>query len=83
MVYLCLSWCVMCVFSPLQRLCEVVCGPDVVETLSLLCSGARVHTGVASVASPLARAERMGQALQTELLRHNEYTGTHTHTHTH
>ncbi|XP_067085348.1 arf-GAP with Rho-GAP domain, ANK repeat and PH domain-containing protein 1 isoform X2 [Osmerus mordax] len=57
-----------------ERLCEVVCGPDVVETLSLLCSGARVHTGSASVASPLARAERAGQALQTELLRHNEYT---------
>ncbi|XP_046899000.1 arf-GAP with Rho-GAP domain, ANK repeat and PH domain-containing protein 1 isoform X2 [Hypomesus transpacificus] len=57
-----------------KRLCEVVCGPNVVETLSLLCSGARVHTGAASVASPLARAERAGQALQTELLRHNEYT---------
>ncbi|XP_015207288.2 arf-GAP with Rho-GAP domain, ANK repeat and PH domain-containing protein 1 isoform X2 [Lepisosteus oculatus] len=59
-----------------KRLCEVVTGPDVSETLSLLCSGARVmcQTGDPQCPSPISLAERAGQALQTELLRHNEYT---------
>ncbi|KAJ8347893.1 hypothetical protein SKAU_G00264820 [Synaphobranchus kaupii] len=59
-----------------QRLCEVVCGPDVPEAMSLLCSGARVlcHSGDPLFPSPISLAERSGQAMQTELLRHNEYT---------
>ncbi|XP_062392799.1 arf-GAP with Rho-GAP domain, ANK repeat and PH domain-containing protein 1 [Sardina pilchardus] len=54
-----------------QRLCEVVCGPDVSETLSLICSGARVLCK--TVDGPIALAEQAGQALQVELLRHNEF----------
>ncbi|XP_066501445.1 arf-GAP with Rho-GAP domain, ANK repeat and PH domain-containing protein 1 isoform X2 [Hoplias malabaricus] len=50
-----------------KRLCEVVRGADIEETLSLLCSGAKDL-------SALSLAEGSGQALQTELLRHNEYT---------
>ncbi|KAJ8276405.1 hypothetical protein COCON_G00081570 [Conger conger] len=59
-----------------QRLCEVVSGPDIPETMSLLCSGARVlcHSGDPQYPSPISLAERAGQAMQTELLRHNEYT---------
>ncbi|KAF4077234.1 hypothetical protein AMELA_G00205640 [Ameiurus melas] len=57
-----------------QRLCEVVCGPDVEETLSLLCSGAKVLGGDSS--SAITLAEKAGQALQTELLRHNEFVET-------
>ncbi|XP_024253472.2 arf-GAP with Rho-GAP domain, ANK repeat and PH domain-containing protein 1 [Oncorhynchus tshawytscha] len=59
-----------------QRLCEVVCGPNVPETMSLLCSGARVlcHSGDSQCPTPISLAERAGQAMQTELLRHNEYT---------
>ncbi|XP_048839449.1 arf-GAP with Rho-GAP domain, ANK repeat and PH domain-containing protein 1 isoform X2 [Brienomyrus brachyistius] len=59
-----------------QRLCEVVRGPDVAETLSLLASGARVQcqSGDPDSPSPIALAENAKQALQTELLRHNEYT---------
>ncbi|XP_012687952.2 arf-GAP with Rho-GAP domain, ANK repeat and PH domain-containing protein 1 isoform X2 [Clupea harengus] len=55
-----------------ERLCQVVCGPDVTETLSLICSGARVlcRTGCDG---PVALAEQAGQALQVELLRHNEF----------
>ncbi|XP_036443855.1 arf-GAP with Rho-GAP domain, ANK repeat and PH domain-containing protein 1 isoform X1 [Colossoma macropomum] len=56
-----------------QRLCEVVRGVDVEETLSLLCSGAKVQVGPQSL-SAISLAENAGQALQTELLRHNEYT---------
>lgn len=61
-----------------QRLCEVVRGPDVPETLSLLASGARVQCQSCdpSFPSPISLAENAGQALQTELLRHNEFTGT-------
>lgn len=61
----------------LQRLCEIVCGPNVPETMSLLCSGARVlcHSGDPHCSSPISLAERAGQAMQTEFLRHNEYTG--------
>ncbi|XP_055797306.1 arf-GAP with Rho-GAP domain, ANK repeat and PH domain-containing protein 1-like [Salvelinus fontinalis] len=59
-----------------KRLCEIVCGPNVPETMSLLCSGARVlcHSGDPQCSSPISLAERAGQAMQTELLRHNEYT---------
>ncbi|CAB1333182.1 unnamed protein product [Coregonus sp. 'balchen'] len=59
-----------------KRLCEVVCGPNVPETMSLLCSGARVLclSGDPQCPSPISLAERAGQAMQTELLRHNEYT---------
>ncbi|XP_036381650.1 arf-GAP with Rho-GAP domain, ANK repeat and PH domain-containing protein 1 [Megalops cyprinoides] len=59
-----------------QRLCEVVVGPDIPETMSLLCSGARVlcHSGDPQFPSPISLAEHAGQAMQTELLRHNEYT---------
>ncbi|XP_029526027.2 arf-GAP with Rho-GAP domain, ANK repeat and PH domain-containing protein 1-like [Oncorhynchus nerka] len=59
-----------------KRLCEIVCGPNVPETMSLLCSGARVlcHSGDPHCSSPISLAERAGQAMQTELLRHNEYT---------
>ncbi|KAI1903107.1 hypothetical protein AGOR_G00023800 [Albula goreensis] len=56
-----------------QRLCEVVIGPDVPETMSLLCSGARI-CGDPQCPSPISLAEQAGQAMQTELLRHNEYT---------
>ncbi|KAI4882270.1 hypothetical protein NFI96_027223 [Prochilodus magdalenae] len=56
-----------------QRLCEVVCSVDVEETLLLLCSGAKVMTDPKSP-SAISLAENAGQALQTELLRHNEYT---------
>ncbi|KAK7144023.1 hypothetical protein R3I93_015010 [Phoxinus phoxinus] len=58
-----------------QRLREVVCGPDVEETLSLLCSGARVLFSATDPAVPsaISVAEASGQALQTELLRHNEF----------
>lgn len=55
-----------------QRLREVVCGADVEETLSLLCSGARVCF---ELHSTISEAESAGQALQTELLRHNEFVG--------
>ncbi|KAG9266167.1 arf-GAP with Rho-GAP domain, ANK repeat and PH domain-containing protein 1-like isoform X1 [Astyanax mexicanus] len=55
-----------------QRLCEVVCGVDVEETLCLLCSGAKVLTDPQSP-SAISIAENAGQALQTELLRHNEF----------
>ncbi|XP_041749167.1 arf-GAP with Rho-GAP domain, ANK repeat and PH domain-containing protein 1-like [Coregonus clupeaformis] len=59
-----------------KRLCEIVCGPNVPETMSLLCSGARVlcHSGDPQCPSPISLAEQAGQAMQTELLRHNEYT---------
>ncbi|XP_027024652.2 arf-GAP with Rho-GAP domain, ANK repeat and PH domain-containing protein 1 isoform X1 [Tachysurus fulvidraco] len=57
-----------------QRLREVVCGADVEETLSLLCSGAKVLGGGGP--SAITVAENAGQALQTELLRHNEFVET-------
>ncbi|XP_051733518.1 arf-GAP with Rho-GAP domain, ANK repeat and PH domain-containing protein 1 isoform X3 [Ctenopharyngodon idella] len=58
-----------------QRLREVVCGPNVEETLSLLCSGAKVSfsTTDPELHSAISVAESYGQALQTELLRHNEF----------
>ncbi|KTG46149.1 hypothetical protein cypCar_00011800 [Cyprinus carpio] len=58
-----------------QRLREVVCGPNVEETLSLLCSGARVSCSASNpeLQSAISVAESAEQALQTELLRHNEF----------
>ncbi|XP_072517548.1 arf-GAP with Rho-GAP domain, ANK repeat and PH domain-containing protein 1 isoform X2 [Salminus brasiliensis] len=56
-----------------KRLCAVVCGVDVEETLCLLCSGAKVITDPHGP-SAISLAEAAGQALQTELLRHNEFT---------
>ncbi|XP_059207922.1 arf-GAP with Rho-GAP domain, ANK repeat and PH domain-containing protein 1 [Centropristis striata] len=57
-----------------QRLCQVVCGDDIEETMSLICSGAKVCPSDPQTPSPILLAERAGQALQTELLRLNEYT---------
>ncbi|XP_074468354.1 arf-GAP with Rho-GAP domain, ANK repeat and PH domain-containing protein 1 [Sebastes fasciatus] len=57
-----------------QRLRQVVCGDDVEETMSLICSGAKVSQTDPQSPSPVLLAERAGQALQTELLRLNEYT---------
>ncbi|XP_041808379.1 arf-GAP with Rho-GAP domain, ANK repeat and PH domain-containing protein 1 [Chelmon rostratus] len=57
-----------------QRLRQVVCGGDVEETMSLICSGAKVCQSDPQSPSPILLAERAGQALQTELLRANEYT---------
>ncbi|XP_067279557.1 arf-GAP with Rho-GAP domain, ANK repeat and PH domain-containing protein 1 isoform X2 [Pseudorasbora parva] len=58
-----------------QRLREVVCGPNVEETLSLLCSGARVSISATDpeLQSAIIVAKSSGQALQTELLLHNEF----------
>lgn len=55
----------------------MVCGPDVEETLSLLCSGAKVSFSATDpeLHSAISVAESSGQALQTELLRHNEFVG--------
>ncbi|KAM8741507.1 arf-GAP with Rho-GAP domain, ANK repeat and PH domain-containing protein 1 isoform 2-T3 [Acanthopagrus schlegelii] len=57
-----------------QRLRQVVCGDDVEETMSLICSGAKVCQSDPQSPSAILLAERAGQALQTELLRLNEYT---------
>ncbi|XP_056253388.1 arf-GAP with Rho-GAP domain, ANK repeat and PH domain-containing protein 1 isoform X2 [Seriola aureovittata] len=57
-----------------QRLSEVVCSDNVQETMSLICSGAKVCQLDPQSPSPILLAERAGQALQTELLRLNEYT---------
>ncbi|XP_047463937.1 arf-GAP with Rho-GAP domain, ANK repeat and PH domain-containing protein 1 isoform X2 [Mugil cephalus] len=57
-----------------QRLCQVVCSDDVEETMSLICSGAKVSQSDPQSPSPLLLAERANQALQTELLRLNEFT---------
>ncbi|KAG8008355.1 Arf-GAP with Rho-GAP domain [Nibea albiflora] len=57
-----------------QRLCQVVCGDDIEETMSLICSGAKVCQSDPQNPSPIMLAEKAGQALQTELLRLNEYT---------
>ncbi|XP_053188009.1 arf-GAP with Rho-GAP domain, ANK repeat and PH domain-containing protein 1 [Scomber japonicus] len=56
-----------------QRLRKVVCGDDVEETMSLICSGAKVCQSDPQSPSPILLAERAGQALQTELLRLNQY----------
>ncbi|XP_037324361.1 arf-GAP with Rho-GAP domain, ANK repeat and PH domain-containing protein 1 isoform X2 [Pungitius pungitius] len=57
-----------------QRLRQVVCGDNVEETMSLICSGAKVCPSDPQVPSSILLAERAGQSLQTELLRLNEYT---------
>ncbi|XP_029304199.1 arf-GAP with Rho-GAP domain, ANK repeat and PH domain-containing protein 1 [Cottoperca gobio] len=57
-----------------QRLRQVVCGDDVEEAMSLICSGAKVCQSDPQSPSPILLAERANQALQTELLRLNEYT---------
>lgn len=57
-----------------ERLREVVCTNDVEETMSLICSGAKVCQTDPQVPSSIQLAERAGQALQVELLRLNEYT---------
>ncbi|XP_028276561.1 arf-GAP with Rho-GAP domain, ANK repeat and PH domain-containing protein 1 isoform X2 [Parambassis ranga] len=62
-----------------QRLRQVVCSEDVEETMSLLCSGAKVSHSDPLSPSPILLAERANQALQTELLRLNEYTEVPSH----
>ncbi|XP_056451530.1 arf-GAP with Rho-GAP domain, ANK repeat and PH domain-containing protein 1, partial [Gadus chalcogrammus] len=58
-----------------QRLCETVCGEDIEETMSLLCSGAKLTCpSEPQSQSPLSLAERAGQTLQVMLLQLNEYT---------
>ncbi|XP_041657650.1 arf-GAP with Rho-GAP domain, ANK repeat and PH domain-containing protein 1 isoform X2 [Cheilinus undulatus] len=58
-----------------QRLREVVvCGDKVEETMSLICSGAKVAQADLQSPSPILLAERANQAQQTELLRLNNYT---------
>ncbi|XP_072315786.1 arf-GAP with Rho-GAP domain, ANK repeat and PH domain-containing protein 1 [Eucyclogobius newberryi] len=57
-----------------QRLREVVCGDDVAETLSLICSGAKVTQTDLLSPAPIHLAEKAGQALQVELLRLNQFT---------
>ncbi|XP_075888233.1 arf-GAP with Rho-GAP domain, ANK repeat and PH domain-containing protein 1 isoform X2 [Nelusetta ayraudi] len=56
-----------------QRLCQVVCGDDVEETMFLICSGAKVSHSDPQMPSAILLAERAGQALQTQLLRLNEF----------
>ncbi|XP_034033447.1 arf-GAP with Rho-GAP domain, ANK repeat and PH domain-containing protein 1 [Thalassophryne amazonica] len=56
-----------------QRLCEVVCGGDVEETMTLLCSGAKVRPSDPQIPSPIHLAESAGQGLQVELLKINEF----------
>ncbi|XP_038144260.1 arf-GAP with Rho-GAP domain, ANK repeat and PH domain-containing protein 1 isoform X1 [Cyprinodon tularosa] len=57
-----------------QRLCQVVVTEDVEETMSLICSGAKVSSSDPQRHSPILLAEKANQALQIELLRLNEYT---------
>lgn len=57
-----------------QRLRQVVCGEDIEETMSLICSGAKVRQSDPQSPSPILLAEKANQGLQTELLRLNEYT---------
>ncbi|XP_028322114.1 arf-GAP with Rho-GAP domain, ANK repeat and PH domain-containing protein 1 isoform X2 [Gouania willdenowi] len=57
-----------------QRLLQVVCSDNVEETMSLICSGAKVCPSDPQSPSPILLAEKANQALQTELLRMNEYT---------
>ncbi|XP_008277690.1 arf-GAP with Rho-GAP domain, ANK repeat and PH domain-containing protein 1 [Stegastes partitus] len=57
-----------------QRLRQVVCSKNVEETMSLICSGAKVSPSDPQSPSPILLAERANQAMQTELLRLNEYT---------
>ncbi|XP_051793856.1 arf-GAP with Rho-GAP domain, ANK repeat and PH domain-containing protein 1 [Acanthochromis polyacanthus] len=57
-----------------QRLRQVVCSDNIEETMSLICSGAKVSPSDPQSPSPILLAERANQAMQTELLRLNEYT---------
>ncbi|XP_034538919.1 arf-GAP with Rho-GAP domain, ANK repeat and PH domain-containing protein 1 [Notolabrus celidotus] len=57
-----------------QRLRQVACEEDIEETMSLICSGAKVCQTGPQTPSATLLAERANQALQTELLRLNEYT---------
>ncbi|XP_029703988.1 arf-GAP with Rho-GAP domain, ANK repeat and PH domain-containing protein 1 isoform X2 [Takifugu rubripes] len=57
-----------------QRLHVVVCGDNIEETMSLICSGAKVCPTDPQHPSAITLAEKSGQALQTELLRLNEFT---------
>ncbi|CAN9501222.1 unnamed protein product [Ophioblennius macclurei] len=57
-----------------QRLLQVVCTDDVTETMSLICSGVKVCPSDPQSPAPILMAESANQALQTELLRINEYT---------
>ncbi|KAM4727169.1 arf-GAP with Rho-GAP domain, ANK repeat and PH domain-containing protein 1 isoform 2-T2 [Anableps anableps] len=57
-----------------QRLCQVAVSDDVEETMSLICSGAKVSSSDPQSHSPILLAEKANQALQIELLRLNEYT---------
>ncbi|XP_023136770.1 arf-GAP with Rho-GAP domain, ANK repeat and PH domain-containing protein 1 isoform X2 [Amphiprion ocellaris] len=57
-----------------QRLHQVVCSDNIEETMSLICSGAKVSPSDPQCPSPILLAERANQAKQTELLRLNEYT---------
>ncbi|RVE63437.1 hypothetical protein OJAV_G00136170 [Oryzias javanicus] len=57
-----------------QRLCQVVCTSDLEETMSLICSGAKVCPSDPQSPSPIVLAEKANQALQMEFLRLNEYT---------
>ncbi|XP_043996523.1 arf-GAP with Rho-GAP domain, ANK repeat and PH domain-containing protein 1 isoform X2 [Gambusia affinis] len=62
-----------------QRLCQVVVSDDVEETMSLICSGAKVSSSDPQSPSPIRLAEKASQALQIELLRLNEYTEVQPH----
>ncbi|XP_011482125.1 arf-GAP with Rho-GAP domain, ANK repeat and PH domain-containing protein 1 isoform X2 [Oryzias latipes] len=57
-----------------QRLCQVVCTSDLEETMSLICSGAKVCPSDPQSPSPISLAEKANQALQMQFLRLNEYT---------
>ncbi|XP_047235773.1 arf-GAP with Rho-GAP domain, ANK repeat and PH domain-containing protein 1 isoform X2 [Girardinichthys multiradiatus] len=57
-----------------QRLYQVVVTDNVKETMCLICSGAKVSSSDPQRHSPILLAEKANQALQTELLRLNEYT---------
>lgn len=57
-----------------QRLLQVVCSDDIEETMSLIVSGTKVCQSDPQSPSPILLAERANQALQTELLRLNEFT---------
>ncbi|XP_054902898.1 arf-GAP with Rho-GAP domain, ANK repeat and PH domain-containing protein 1 [Poeciliopsis prolifica] len=57
-----------------QRLCQVAVSDNVEETMSLICSGAKVSSSDPQSPSPILLAEKANQALQIELLRLNEYT---------
>ncbi|XP_029029918.1 arf-GAP with Rho-GAP domain, ANK repeat and PH domain-containing protein 1 isoform X2 [Betta splendens] len=64
-----------------ERLREVICTDDIEETMSLICSGAKVCQSDPQSPAPILLAERAGQALQTELLRLNQYLEVPRHLH--